>query len=59
MSSDVTKKEIKKWKTMKNVGEGILAFGSAGFVGSVLSPFDFEGPIAEIITAIIAVIWRN
>ena len=56
---DSNKDEIsrltKKWKTVKNVGDGILSFGSAGFVGSVLSPFDFEGPVIEIVTAIVAV----
>ena len=45
----------RKWKKVKNIGDGILSFGSAGFVGSVLSPFDFEGPVVEIVTAVVAV----
>ena len=49
-------KEIKKWKRIRNIGDGILKFGGAGFIGSVLSPFDFEGPIIEIVTAIVTVI---
>ena len=49
-------KEIKKWKRYRNIGDGILKFGSAGFIGSVLSPFDFEGPIVEIVTAIVAIV---
>ena len=56
---DSDKEEIaqlmNKWKKVKNVGDGILSFGSAGFVGSVLSPFDFEGPVVEIVTAVITV----
>ena len=55
MSLEIEKKEIKKWKRLKNIGEGILAFGSAGFVGSVLSPFDFEGPVIEILTGLLAI----
>ena len=48
-------KLTKKWKTVKNIGDGILGFGTAGFVGSVLSPFDFEGPVVEIVTGVLAV----
>lgn len=41
----------KRWsnvKNLSNVGSGIFA---TGFIGSVLSPFDIEGPTVEIITA--------
>ncbi len=52
----MTKEEIKKWKRIRNIGDGILKFGGAGFIGSVLSPFDFEGPIIELVTGIVAII---
>ncbi len=56
---DSNKEEItklkRKWTTVKNIGDGILAFGTAGLVGSILSPFDFEGPVVEIVTGALAV----
>ena len=52
----MNKQEIKKWRNYRNIGDGILKFGSVGFIGSVLSPFDFEGPIIELITAIVAIV---
>ena len=46
----------KKWKKRKNLGERLLKLGRNGFIVTVLSPFDFEGPVAEILTATIATI---
>ncbi len=49
-------REIRKYKDMKLAGDILLGIGGTGFVGSVLSPFDFEGPVVEILTAILALI---
>jgi len=49
-----TKKQIKRWKNLKLVGDILTGVGGTGFIGSVLSPFDFEGPIIEIMTGTIA-----
>lgn len=46
----------KKWKKRKNLGERLLKLGRNGFIVTVLSPFDFEGPVAEILTATIATV---
>lgn len=43
----------KKWQKNKRIGNRLLKIGGSSFVVTLLSPFDFEGPIAEIITAII------
>ena len=55
---DSNKEEIarltKKWQDKKRLGERLLKIGSSGFVVTLLSPFDFEGPVAEIATAVIA-----
>lgn len=51
---DSTPKEIealqKKWTKIKNIS-GLF---TAAFITSVLSPFDIEGPLVEIITGTIA-----
>ena len=47
---------LRKYKDMKLVGDILLGIGGTGFIGSVLSPFDFEGPIVEILTGMIAII---
>lgn len=49
-----TKKQIKKWRNLKLVGDILTGVGGTGFIGSVLSPFDFEGPVIEIMTGTIA-----
>ncbi|MBR6137327.1 MAG: hypothetical protein IKQ06_04150 [Bacilli bacterium] len=49
-----TKKQIKRWRNLKLVGDILTGVGGTGFIGSVLSPFDFEGPIIEIMTGTIA-----
>ena len=45
-----------KWQKLKRLGERLLKIGGSGFIVTLLSPFDFEGPVAEIITAILATI---
>jgi len=45
-----------KWQKVKTNGEILEKISTSGFVVSILSPFDFEGPITEIVTAIIAII---
>ena len=45
-----------KWKKVEKRGKLLFEIGMSGVIITVLSPFDFEGPIAEILTAIIAVI---
>ena len=45
----------KKWERKKRLGQRLYKIGSSGFVITLLSPFDFEGPAAEIISASIAV----
>ena len=43
-----------KWENRKKLGERLLKIGSSGFIVTLLSPFDFEGPLAEIATAVLA-----
>ena len=47
---------LRKYKDMKLTGDILLGIGGTGFIGSVLSPFDFEGPVIEILTGILALI---
>ncbi len=56
MNSDEYTRVLRKYKNMKLVGDILLGIGGTGCVGCVLSPFDFEGPIIEILTGIIAII---
>ena len=55
MEQEIVRK-IRKYKDMKLAGDILLGIGGTGFIGSVLSPFDFEGPIIEILTGILALI---
>ena len=48
--------DITKWKKNEKRGKVLFEIGMSGVIITVLSPFDFEGPVAEILTAIIAVI---
>lgn len=45
-----------KWQKVKINGEKLEKISTSGFVVSMLSPFDFEGPMIELITIIIAVV---
>ncbi len=46
----------RKWRHKKRLGERLLKIGGSGFLISMLSPFDFEGPVAEIVTAAITAV---
>ena len=46
----------RKWERRKRLGERLLKLGKNGFIVTVLSPFDFEGPVAEILTAAVAAV---
>ena len=45
-----------KWQDKKRLGERIMKIGGSGFIISLLSPFDFDGPIVEIVTAVITAV---
>ena len=57
---DSNKEEVealtRKWRHKKNLGERLMKIGGSGFVITMLSPFDFEGPLAEIVTAAITAV---
>lgn len=44
----------KRWKVVKNIGSILSKISTGGFIVSCLSPFDFEGPVVEIVTAVVA-----
>ena len=44
----------KRWSTVNKVSNVALTLSSSGFIVSLLSPFDFEGPVIEIVTAVLA-----
>ena len=46
----------RKWRKRKRLGERLVKLGGSGLFVSLLSPFDFEGPVAEIVTAAIAAV---
>ncbi len=45
-----------KWKKVEKTDQKLSKIGNSGFIITLLSPFDFEGPIAELITAVIAAV---
>ena len=47
---------IKKWSKINKKSNEITSLASSGFIVSLLSPFDFEGPTLEIITAVVAAV---
>ena len=57
---DLDKEKIdklkKRWEKVQKRGEVLEKLSTSGFIISVLSPFDFEGPFIEMLTAIIAVV---
>ena len=55
MKEELKKKE-KTFTTVNKVGNLLTQIGSPVFVGSLVSPFDIEGPIVEIISGIVLVI---
>ena len=54
MKQELAKKE-KQYTTLKNVGEALSAFGTPVLIGSLLSPFDFDGPIIEIVSGVVLI----
>lgn len=55
MKEELIKKE-KTFTTMNKVGNLLTQIGSPVFVGSLVSPFDIEGPTIEIISAVVLVV---
>ena len=46
----------KKWSKVNKISETLISISSSGFIISLLSPFDFEGPVIEIVTAAVAAV---
>lgn len=55
MKEKLAKKE-KTCRTINKVGTVLTTIGSPALVTSLISPFDFDGPIIEIISGIILVV---
>lgn len=55
MKEELIKKE-KTFATMNKIGNLLTQIGSPVFVGSLVSPFDIEGPTIEIISAVVLVV---
>lgn len=53
-SKEKNEKLRKKWTEIYKTSSEVTKLAGTGFVGSILSPFDFEGPVVEIATAVIA-----
>ena len=47
---------MRKWKGIHKTSSDVASLASTGFVASLLSPFDFDGPEVEIVTAVIAAV---
>lgn len=45
-------KKEKTFTTLGKVGKSLTNFGMPVFIGSILSPFDFEGPVIEMVSAL-------
>lgn len=43
-----------RWKKIHEGANKVSQISSSGFIVSLLSPFDFDGPIIEIATAVVA-----
>lgn len=54
MKEKLAKKE-KTCRTINKVGTVLTTIGSPTLVASLISPFDFEGPVVEIISGIVLV----
>ena len=55
MKEELQKKE-KTFTTMNKVGNLLTQIGSPVLVGSLVSPFDIEGPVIEIISGIVLIV---
>ena len=54
MKEKLARKE-KTCRTINKVGTVLTTIGSPALVASLISPFDFEGPVVEIISGIVLV----
>ena len=55
MKEELAKKE-KNFQTMQKIGNVLTQIGSPVLVGSLVSPFDIEGPTVEIISGVVLVV---
>ena len=46
-------KKKKKLEMINKFGDKMVKYGNPILIGSVLSPFDFEGPIIEIVSGVV------
>ena len=53
-SKEKNEKLKKKWSTINEISSGLTNISTSGFIVSLLSPFEFDGPIIEIVTAVLA-----
>lgn len=53
-SKEKNEKLKKRWTTVNEISNVLTGISTSGFVVSLLSPFEFEGPIVEIVTAVLA-----
>ena len=53
-SKEKNEKLKKRWTTVNEISNSLTGISTSGFIVSLLSPFDFEGPVIEIITAALA-----
>ena len=53
-SKEKNEKLKKRWTTVNEISNSLTGISTSGFVVSLLSPFDFEGPVIEMITAALA-----
>jgi len=58
IDSDKEKVEMlkKRWSNVNKVSSTMTSLASSGFVISLLSPFEFDGPVVEIVTAVVAAV---
>lgn len=55
-NAEEIQKLIKKYKDMEAKGKTLFKLGKSGLIITILSPFDIEGPLAEMITAVVAAV---
>lgn len=55
-SREKNEKLKKKWANVNKASSEVTKLASSGFFVSLLSPFDFDGPIVEIVTAVVAAV---
>lgn len=55
-SNEKNSELIRKWSRVYELSNSAMKTASSGFLITLLSPLDFEGPVAEILTAAIAAV---